>query len=79
MWKENTDEVSVGYIVFPNSCDGVQRAEWTLAGDDDIAIGRDCEIERTQFRICHQPRRPHGSAWSESDYGVIALAVRADS
>jgi hypothetical protein len=79
IWKENTDEMPVGRIVLPNSCEGVQRAEWMLAGDDDIAIGRDCEIERTQFRICHQPRRLRKSAWSESDYGVIALAVRADS
>src|SRR6202034_801847 len=79
IWKENTDEVSVGRIVFPNSCDGAQRAKWTLAGYNEIAIGRDCEIERTQFRICHEPRRLRRSAGSESDYGVIALAVRADS
>ena len=77
--RENSDEVSVPRIVFPNARHRIHRAEWMLAGDDDIAVGRDCEIERTQFGIRDQPRGLHRCAWSKGHYGVIALPVRADS
>jgi hypothetical protein len=56
-----------------------RRPEWKLARDDDIAIGRDCQIERTQFGIRAQPSRLHRCAQSKSHYRVITLSVRTDS
>jgi hypothetical protein len=53
--RENSDEVAIRRIVFPNVCHRVYSAEWTLAGDNDIAVGCDSEIERTQFGIRDQP------------------------
>ena len=49
-------------IVFPNSGHSLYRAEWSLARDNDIAVGCDGEIERTQFGIRDQPRGPVGCA-----------------
>ena len=71
--------MSVRRIVFPNARHRVHRAEWTLAGDHDIAVGSDCQIKRTQFWIRNQSRWLQKFAWSKTQYGVIALAVRPDS
>ncbi|HLW86675.1 MAG TPA: hypothetical protein VKR60_15770, partial [Candidatus Sulfotelmatobacter sp.] len=46
---------------------------------DNIAVGRDCEIERTQFVISDQPMRLHRCAWSKGHYGVIASPIMVDS
>src|SRR5579872_7227634 len=56
IWREHSDEVSVRRVVFPNARHGVYGAEWTLARDDDIAVRRDRQIERTQFRIGDQAK-----------------------
>ena len=57
--RENPDQVSVHGIVFPNTCHRIHRAEWMLARGNDIAVGSDGEIERTQFGIRDQPRGLH--------------------
>ena len=51
IWGENSHEVSVCHIIFPNARHRVHRTEWMLARDNNVAVGRDCQIERTQFGI----------------------------
>src|SRR6202041_3678669 len=36
IWRENSDEVAIRRIVFPNACHRVYRAEWMLASNNDI-------------------------------------------
>ena len=79
IWSENSDEVAVRRIVFPNACHRVYRAEWMLAGNNDIAVGSYSQIERTQFGIRDEARGLQRCARSEGQYGVVTFAVRADS
>src|SRR6266436_7422654 len=78
-WREDSDEVAILRIVFPNARQRVYRAEWMLARDNDVAVRCKSQIERTQFGIRHQTRELRGRASAEGHYGVIALAVGADS
>jgi len=71
--------VTMRRIVFPNRRHRVYGAEWTLARDNDIAVGCDSEIERTQFEIRDQPTGLRGRASIEGQYSVIALPLGADS
>ena len=79
VWREDADEAAVQGIVFSNRRNGVRHAEWTLAGNHNVAVGRDRKIERAEFRIRHQPGRLDRSRGSERDDGVVALAIRADA
>ena len=73
VWREDADEAAVQGIVFSNRRHGVRHAEWTLAGNYNVAVGRDRKIERAEFRIRHQPGRLDRSRGSERDNGVVAL------
>jgi len=79
VWREDADEAAVQGIVFSNRRNGVRHAEWTLAGNYNVAVGRDRKIERAEFRIRHQPGRLGRSRGSERYDGVVALAIRADA
>ena len=79
VWREDADEAAVQGIVFSNRRHGVRHAEWTLAGNHNVAVGRDRKIERAEFRIRPQPGRLDRSRGSERDDGVVALAIRADA
>ena len=56
IWRENSDEVAIRRIVFPNGRHRVYRAEWTLARNNDIAVRCYSQIERTQFGISDEAR-----------------------
>lgn len=47
--------------------------------NNDVAVGRDDKIERTEFGIHHQPRRQRTLAGSEDEDGVITLPIRSDA
>src|ERR1700733_8372982 len=53
-WRENSDEVAILRIVFPNARHRVYRAERMLTRHNNIAVRCDRKIERTQFGIGHQ-------------------------
>src|SRR6266853_5071797 len=59
-WREDSDEVAILRIVFPNARQRVYRAEWMLARDNDVAVRCKNQIERTQFGIRHQTRELRG-------------------
>jgi hypothetical protein len=71
--------VCVRGVVFAKARHGIGRIERVLAGYDDVAVGRDREIERAEFRVYYQPRRQSGSARSEHDNAIVTLAIRADA
>jgi hypothetical protein len=79
VWREDADEASVQGIIFSNGRHGAGRAEWILAGNYNIAVGRDSKIERAELRIRHQPGRLDRPVGSERDDGVVTLAIRADA
>src|SRR5580658_3028182 len=78
-WREDSNEVAIVRIVFPNARHRIYRAEWMLARDNDVAVRCNSQVERTQFGIRHQTRELRGRASTEGHYGIIALAVGADS
>lgn len=39
--SHNTDQATIIGIVFPHTGNGVRRAEWLFAANEDVAIGRD--------------------------------------
>lgn len=44
----------IGAVVLADAWSGVRRAEWPLAGSDDVAIRRDGDIKGAQLRIVDQ-------------------------
>lgn len=56
-WRKHTDEIALRGIVFPNGGRGVGRAEGILARYQNVAVGRNGQIERTEIGIFDAPTR----------------------
>ena len=74
---KNAHKMSVRGVVLTDRRHGIGRSKWILARYDDVVIGRDRQVERTEFRVTHKPRR-HVVIGSEGDNSVVARARRAD-
>jgi hypothetical protein len=54
------EEVSGGWIVFANRDYGIEGTERGLAGDEDVAIRRNGQVQGAQFGIRDQATRLWG-------------------
>src|SRR5580692_261854 len=50
---KDAHKMSVRGIVFTDRRHGIGRSKWILASYDDVAIGRDCQVERTESWVTH--------------------------
>src|ERR1700757_1916406 len=59
-------------------CPCIWRANRPFTGTDNIPVGRNREIERTEVRVGDEPARLNGIAWGERQDGIVTLAIRTD-
>src|SRR3984885_11590774 len=76
---EDADKLSADGVVFANGRYGVGCAEGVLARHHDVAVGRNSQIERAEFRIVREPGWLAALAGGERDDGVVTHAIGADS
>jgi hypothetical protein len=78
LWQKDAHKMSVRGVVFTDRRHGIGCSKWILARYDNVAIGRDRQVERTECRVAHEPRGLHVAIWSECDNSIVALARRTD-
>lgn len=52
---KDAHEAPIGGVVLANRGHRIRHSKRILAGYDNVAVGRDGQIERTEFGVVHQP------------------------
>jgi len=74
--SKHADEPPRGRVVFPDTGLSVAGCVGPLAGDHDVPVGSDGEIERAQFGVVDQTRRAQRSSLAEHGDRVLAFPGR---
>ena len=77
--SEDTNETTIGSIIFADSCHRIRSSKRMLAADDHVAVWRDCEVERAELRILDLPGRLDPPFRTERQNGILAFAARTDA
>src|ERR1700722_4844690 len=73
---QHADQAPIARVVFAHRGHSIRRAEWTFAGDNDIAVRCDRQVEWTEFPIIDLPgRNPFHNRIERADR-VVALTIR---
>jgi len=77
--REDADKMTIRGIIFPDACDRVGGTERRFAGNHEMPVRRDGEIERAQSGVRHEAGRKELSAWCEDQDRIVPFAGRADA
>ena len=70
---QDADQPTGERVVFADCGPGARRAERPLAGNDEVAVGSDGQVQRAQLGIVNQPRIAEPAVAVEGGDGVITL------
>ena len=76
---EDPHKIAFDRIIFTYCCNRVWIAEGPLAGHDNVAVWRNCQIKWADFRVAHVKSLSQLKIWAEGQNGVIAFPGRSNA